>query len=173
MYIDLSFCRIMQPESTTGYGTVVFTSVSQNDDEYAFRRFNFTLKPEFGQQEVTDSVEVTDEDVLTVLDDILVRNRSEKLVKRQPKDTNHDTINRNTHRGVTYRNHINKKRAKAAELLLSSEKVNFTKIARLTRMTYERVRAIYNEIRIKGDYEEFKYPNQHSIDEKEALEKDI
>ena len=68
---------------------------------------------------------------------------------------------------------MNKKRAKAAELLLSCEKVNLTKIARQTRMTYERVRAIYNEIRIKGDYEEFKYPNQHSIDEKEALEKDI
>ena len=163
----------METETSIGLATAVFTEVSSNEEEYVFKKVLFSLKGVFGQQPVVENIEVTDEQVVSVLDDIQIRNRKEKLDKRQPKDINECIKSRITRRGVTYRNQINKKRTKVAEQILASEKINFTKIARLTKMNYQSVRAIYNEIKMKGEYEEFDYNNQHSLDDKERLEKDL
>ena len=159
--------------SHTGFCTVVFTHISQNEEDYVFKQVEFSLKHEFGQQPVDDRIEITDEKALIVLDDIEVRNRADKLVKREPINTDKDTTSSITRRGVAYRNKINNKRAKVAELIHCCEKVNLSKIARLTRMTYESVRTIYNQIRLKGDYEVFNFNHQHSLLDQETLENDL
>ena len=163
----------MEAETSTGYGTLVFTGLNENEQENSFSRVSFTVKDVFAQQPVTDAIQMTDQQVIALLEDIQLRNLACKLERRQPNCIHDDKKSRITLSGVAYRNKINKKRAKALELLQAYEKVNLSKISRLTKMSYERVRAIYNEVRLKGDYELFDFPNQHSEAEKEDLNKDI
>ena len=68
----------MQTETSTGFATSVFTEVSSNEEEYVFKRVMFSVKDSFGQQAVVGSIEATDEQVVSVLDEIQIRNRKDK-----------------------------------------------------------------------------------------------
>ena len=160
-------------ETSTGFCTKVFRSKINDAEDYTFQRVSFTLRESFGQQPYKMINFPSDQQVLQLLEDIKTRNISSKLGKRVPNMIEVDRNCRISPRGLKYRAIINKKRAKVADLLQACEKVNLSKVSRLSGMSFERVRSIYDEIRIKGEYQRFDFPHQHTKEESDMLEKDI
>ena len=160
-------------ESSTGYCTKVFSSATNLQEEYAFQRISFSLREQFGQQTHKMSRLPSGEEVVRLLEDIQKRISREKLEKRAPESIEMNINNRITPRGLKYRIEVNKKRARVAELLQACEKVNLSKVSRLSGMSFSRVRAIYDEIRLKGEYTAFDFPHQHAKQESEMLVNDI
>ena len=160
-------------ESNTGSCTVVYDRAPKEEEVIRFERKEVVFKKTFSQGRLKLAQEPKEEDVLETLERIKDEQTREKLSKRRPKKEEMIQEDGQIRKSNTYRDNVNLKRNKMLEFIEGSEKVNFTKIAKLCGVSYETVKKFYTHYTTIGVPENYEYVNIHTKEEEDQLDKSI
>ena len=160
-------------ENWTGVCTQVFEKAPDEHEEIRFERKEVQFKTVFSQGRFKLAQDPKDEDAMETLKTIRDDLAKQKLAKRKPKKQSAFPEENQIERKASYRETMNRKRARILEYFDSSDKVNLTKIARACGACYETVKKLYLHYSEVGEPPQYQYPNLHTKEQQDQLDRSI